>query len=138
MESRTALSLVPALGLLSFTIGVLFHHILISRIQTGILVSSVITVGGLGHLLFWAFPSYLFLLLGYGLVFGTATGIGYGLALAMARQSSSEHRGWAVGITVAAFAASGMLISATGTLFNIVENVSVSFGVIGLIFVSSR
>ena len=134
MESRTTLSFVPAVGLLCFTIGVLLHHILIPRIQIGILVPTVIAVAGLGHLMFWMFPSYLSLLLGYGLFFGTAAGIGYGLALAMARQSSSEFRGWAVGLTVAAFAASGMLVSAMGRFFNIAGNVSESFGFIGLVF----
>ena len=87
--SRTLLSFVPALGLFCFTLGMLLHHLLIPRLPVRLLVPVVVATAGLGHLLFWFFPSYLGLLLGYGLVFGTAAGIGYGLALAMARHDTA-------------------------------------------------
>ena len=134
LVSRTVLSFVPAMGLLCFTLGVLVHNLLIPRLQIGILAPGVVATAGLGHFLFWLFPSYIGLLLGYGVVFGTTAGIGYGLALAMARQSSPTVRGWAVGVTVAAFAASGMAISALGAIFQIQEDVPRLFGFIGAVF----
>jgi len=135
--SRSALSFVPAIGLLCFTLGVFVHNLLIPRLRIGLLAPTVLIVAGLGHLLFWLFPGYPGLLLGYGIVFGTAAGIGYGLALAMARQSSAGVRGWAVGVTVAAFAASGMALAALDSAFSGRIDAVRSFGYIGAVFCAS-
>jgi len=130
--NRTTLSLVPAMGLLCFTMGVLFHHRLIPYFQIKYLASGVIAFAGAGHFLFWLFPSYISLLLGYGVIFGIAAGVGYGLALALARQASSV--GWSVGITVAAFAASGMIVSALGTVYQIQNDIPQLFAYIAMVF----
>jgi len=133
-KSRTGLSLVPALGLLCFTIGVLVHDAVIRRIRLAVLASGVAAAAGLGHLTFWLFPSYPALLSGYGAAFGSAAGIGYGLALALARTTFSPTRGWAVGLTVAAFAAGGMAVSAMGAAFGPAHDIANLFGIIGAAF----
>jgi hypothetical protein len=129
--SRAGLSLVPALGLLCFTVGVLAHDAVIRRIRLAVLASGVAAATGLGHLTFWLFPSYLALLSGYGVLFGSAAGIGYGLALALARTAFAPIRGWAVGLTVAAFAAGGMAVSAMGAAFGPPHDIANLFGVFG-------
>lgn len=136
-RSRADLSFVPALGLLCFTVGVLVHDAVIRRIRLAVLVSGVVAAAGLGHLTFWLFPSYPALLLGYGAVFGSAAGIGYGLALALARTTFSPTRGWTVGLTVAAFAAGGMAVSAMGAAFGPPQDMASLFGVIGAVFLPS-
>ncbi len=136
-ESRAALSFVPALGLVCFTVGVLVHDTLIRRLSLPLLASAVMVIAGLGHVLYWLIPSYLGLLFGYGAMFGSAAGIGYGLALALARSAFTPTRGWAVGLAVAAFAASGMLFSALGVKVGLPEDVPTFFGTVGFIFLTS-
>lgn len=133
-ESRTLLSVVPALGLLCFTLGVAFHGYLVRHIPIRWLAPAAVALAGLGHLLFFLFPTYTGLLLGYGFVFGCSAGVGYGVALAMAGQSAPAIRGWMVGVTVAAFAASGMIISIVGTIYKLPDDIARIFGSIGALF----
>lgn len=109
---RAASSLVPALGLVCFTIGVFFCDRIARQVPLAILAPSVVVVAGAGHLLFFLMPSYASLLLGPGLIFGTAAGVGYGLSIAIAQTAQRGNGGWAIGFVVAAFAASGMAASA--------------------------
>lgn len=132
--SRASLSLVPALGLLCFTLGVLCHDALVRRLGPPRLALAVAAVAGLGHLAFGLAPSYVALLLGYGVAFGSAAGVGYGLALALARLSFRPARGWAVGVSVASFAAGGMAVSALGAAFGVPRDVAGVFAVIGAAF----
>lgn len=129
--SRADLSLVPALGLLCFTAGVFGHDAVIRHVGLAVVAPGVAAAAGLGHLTFWLFPGYATLLLGYGVIFGTAAGIGYGLALALARTAFSPVRGWAVGLTVSAFAVGGMTVSVLGAAFGPPHDVPGLFGVLG-------
>lgn len=133
--SRAMLSLVPAVGLIGFTVGVFVHDALLRRIRLPYLAASTIAMAGAGHLLFWLSPTYISLLIGYGIVFGTVAGVGYGLAIALARGAFIPSRGSSVGLTVAAFAASGMAISALGAIFGLPDHLPAIFGTIGIIFV---
>ncbi len=132
--SRGTLSFVPALGLACFTAGVFVHDGIVRRVRLPVLSFGVMLMAGAGHLLFWFVPSYFGLLFGYGVVYGFAAGIGYGLALALARGAPPPIRGWALGLTVAAFAASGMIVSAAGAVLGAPRNVLGFFGAIGIAF----
>jgi hypothetical protein len=135
--SRTSLSLVPALALLCFTAGVYVHDALVRRLRLVHLASGVTAAAGLGHLIFWLLPSYPALIIGYGGVFGSAAGVGYGLALALARMSLSPTRGWTVGLTVAAFAAGGMTVSAMGALYGVPDDMPKLFAITGGVYLAS-
>ena len=135
--SRASLSFVSALGLLCFTIGLIGHDAVIRRFRTSLLTAILLLAAALGHLLFWLIPSYGILVFGYGILFGFAAGIGYGLALALARRALTPTRGWAVGLTVAAFAAGGMLFSSLGALLGAPKNIPETFGFIGVVFAIS-
>ena len=132
--SRATMSLVPSLALVCFTTGVLIHDGVIRRVPLGILAPCVLASPGLGFLLFWAAPGYTTLALGYGVMFGFVGGIGFGLALALARETLSPPRGWIVGVIAATFAGSGMTLSAIGAALGTVEPVPRTFGIIGGLF----
>jgi len=133
-QTRTVISFVPALGLLSFTIGVYCHSYLLRYFSSRTLVSSTLALAGLGHLLFGYFPSYIGLLLGYGILFGVSCGTGYGLALHLARNAFIPTSGWSVGLVVAAFAAGGMTASMLAATILPANDLVTSFQMIGWMF----
>jgi OFA family oxalate/formate antiporter-like MFS transporter len=135
-ESRASVSVVPTVALVCFTIGMFFHDHLLRRLPLAPLTAGVLALAGLGHLLFWWSPSYVTLLVGYGLLFGFGGGIGFGLALALARSTTTEPRGSIVGLVAATFAASGMSVSALGATLGTVEPVPHSFGLLAAAFLT--
>jgi MFS family permease len=132
---RSTLSIVPAIGLLFFTIGVFVHDRFTRWFYPAVLASGVMLSAGFGHLLFYLYPYYLSLLVGYGVIFGLSAGVGYGLALAFARNVPLKFQGWAVGSTVAAFAIGGMLVSVLATLFTIPEYIPNAFGLTSILYI---
>ena len=108
--SRGTLSLVASLALAAFTIGMVIHAGLLSRLGATPYATLVFLLVGGGHLLFGLAPTYATLLAGYGLAFGLAAGLGYGLALALATGVDDAQRATAVGLVMAAFALSGILL----------------------------
>ena len=107
--SRDTLSVVPALALASFTVGMMLHDWVLRRIgDAGLGIVAFVLAGG-GHLGFAAAHSYPSLVVGYGLAFGLGAGLGYGLALALASRASDKNRGLAIGIATSAFAFSGVV-----------------------------
>ena len=132
--SRATISLVPSLALLCFTTGVLIHDSVIRRVPLDVLAPCVLAFPGLGYLLFWAAPSYTALALGYGVMFGLAGGVGFGLALALARETLTPPRGVIVGLVAATFAGSGMTLAAIGAALGSVEPLPRTFGLIGTCF----
>ena len=132
---RSRLSIVPATGLLFFTIGVFVHDRFTRWFRPAILASGVMLCAGLGHLLFYLYPYYLSLLIGYGIIFGISAGVGYGLALVFARNMPLKFQGWAVGSIVAAFAIGGMLVSILATLFKLPEYIPNAFGITSILFI---
>ena len=135
--SRATISVVPSVALVCFTAGVLIHDAIIRRVSLGILAPAVFTCSGLGYVLFWLAPSYTNLIVGYGVMFGFSGGIGFGLALALARETVSPPKGWIVGVIAAVFAGSGMTLSAIGAALGSVEPVPTTFGVIGMLFLAA-
>lgn len=108
--ARSELSLVPALALLTFTGGMVVHAGILDRIGALPFAVLAFALAAGGHLLFGLFPGYWSLLVGYGLLFGTGSGLGYGLALATVTTVASRVRSIAIGCTMAAFAAAGIIL----------------------------
>jgi OFA family oxalate/formate antiporter-like MFS transporter len=116
-QSLAALSLVPALALVGFTLGMLLHHRLLARVAPAPLAAGLLLLAAAGHALFLLWPGYAALLLGYGALFGLANGAGYGLAVALARAAARPEEKLAgesgpVGLPIAAYAAPGIVFSA--------------------------
>lgn len=132
--TRTATSVVPAIGLVCFTIGVFFHSRFVETFSPGMLVTVTLGFAGLGHILFGLVPSYESLVVGFGFLFGGACGTGYGIALYFARSAFSPTSGWAVGLVVAAFAIGGMSVSAVSASVLTEIDVAASFRTIGWVF----
>jgi OFA family oxalate/formate antiporter-like MFS transporter len=109
-RSRADLSLVPAIALAAFTIGMVAQNMLLRRFGLALVTIGAFALAGGGHLLFALFPTYDALLLGYGVGFGIGSGIGYGLALYLASSVRDDMRGLAVGVAMAAFATSGIVL----------------------------
>lgn len=63
-----------------------------------------------GHLSFGLMPSGGMLAAGYGVAFGTGAGLGYGLALTLAARLPDGLRARAIGMVLAAFALSGIVL----------------------------
>jgi OFA family oxalate/formate antiporter-like MFS transporter len=112
--SLAALSLVPALALVGFTLGMLLHHRLLACLAPAALAAGLLLLAAAGHALFLAWPGYPALLLGYGALFGLANGVGYGLAVALARAAAPPGASGSgpVGLPIAAYAAPGIVFSA--------------------------
>ena len=111
-QSLAALSLVPALALVGFTLGMLLHHRLLARVAPAPLAAGLLLLAAAGHGLFLLWPGYAALLLGYGALFGLANGAGYGLAVALARAAARPGESGPVGLPIAAYAAPGIVFSA--------------------------
>ena len=132
---RSALSIVPGIGLMCFTLGVYVHDPIARRMSPSVLAPLVVLVAGAGHFLFFLLPGYMSLLLGPGVIFGTAAGIGYGLSIAYAQAACRKNEGLAVGIVVASFAASGMALSAVAVTTGISQaQIPNLFGILALIY----
>lgn len=109
-RSRADLSLVPAIALAGFTVGMVLHSGLLRRFgQRGVALIAFLPAGG-GHVLFAVVPDYSALVLGYGVAFGLGSGIGYGLALSLSSSVEDSRRGVAIGVAMAAFALSGIVL----------------------------
>ncbi len=107
---RGRLGLVPSLALIAFTIGVSVLPRLAARLGwPGTAALAVGLMAG-GHLAFGLWPSWPALLAGYGIAFGTGSGLAYGLALALASGVPAALRARGIGLALAAFALSGILL----------------------------
>lgn len=111
LTDRGTLSLVPALALVFFTVGMVFHSAALRRTSAAALAAISLGLAGAGHILVGLLPSVTGLIIGYGMLFGFGGGLGYLLALALATRAEPNVRGIVVGITVAIFAASGVVLA---------------------------
>ena len=109
--SRSALSLVPAFALASFTVGMVVHDRLLRKMNFRYFAVVSFGLAGGGHLLFALGGGFGSLLIGYGFFFGFGAGLGYGLALALVTRMPTSVRGTAMGFVMAAFAISGVGLS---------------------------
>ena len=108
---RATLSLVPALALVFFTIGMVMYSAVLRRTSAPMLAAISLGLAGAGHILVGIVPGVPGLIIGYGVLFGIGGGLGYLLALALATRAEPKIRGIMVGITVATFAAAGVILA---------------------------
>jgi OFA family oxalate/formate antiporter-like MFS transporter len=127
---RSTLSLVPAVALVMFTAGMYAHDGLLRRLGLRVFIILTFGLAGLGHILFGFWPTYPSLLIGYGVLFGCACGLGYGLSLALAGRLSTRWRAVGISITVAAFAVSGIVLASILPAVTS-ESLTTSFAFIG-------
>lgn len=130
--TRSDLSFVPSTALVSFTAGMVVHSHLLRRMGAFRFAICAFLLAGGGHLFFGLSPSYSTLLIGYGVLFGLGAGLGYGLALATVTSLPADRRASALGLTMAAFASSGIIIPVL--LGSIVRTIppATSFSLIGV------
>lgn len=130
---RSWLSVVSSVSLVSFTLGMVVHGRLLRWFSPRVFALIAFGLASIGHLLFALAANGWMLVVGYGLMFGLGSGLGYGLALALVTRMPTETRAIAIGIVMASFAASGVMLSvAFGGLIQ-TSDPSSSFLVISLV-----
>lgn len=102
--SRSAVSLIYSLSLVTLTISVFFGHRLYGLMRPTFFVVTTCLLAVIG-LCITAFSHHLFFAyLGFGVLFGLANGLGYGYTLHMCAQSNKSHQGLAIGLVTASYA----------------------------------
>jgi len=110
--SRGSVSAVYSTALVSLTMAVLVGHPLFRRLS-GSFVALIVSGGAAGGLLIAARSSFLGgVIVGYGIIFGTANGLGYAFSLQRAAEANPERRGFALGWVTAAYALGGAVAAA--------------------------
>ena len=134
---RMASSLVYSTALISVTLAVFFGHILYRRFgaSTLMLVATILPLLGI---LLTNSGTWLGWILGYGLLFGFASGLGYGFSLhACTMVTSKEKRGFVLGAITGSYALGALVFSILYpillTNFNLNTAYSVGTGIIGII-----
>lgn len=101
---RGDVSLAYSIALASLTVAVTVGHRIYTRASPAVLMALACVGAAVGLLIAAATDSLLGLWLGYGLIFGFANGVGYGLALHLANQWFGRRRGRAMGSVTAIYA----------------------------------
>ena len=108
--SRSAISLIYSLSLVTLTISVFFGHKLYDLIRPTLFVVTTCLLAVFG-LCITAFSNHLlFAYLGFGVLFGLANGLGYGYTLHMCAQSNNKRQGLAIGLVTASYALGPVLM----------------------------
>ncbi len=109
--SRFASSLVYSVALASITLAVFAGHLFYRSFSPGFVavLSLLLTVAG--YLLATQVSGYWSFLLGYGLVFGFANGLGYGLTIYLCGRHFVENKGLAIGLVTAVYPLGAMITS---------------------------
>lgn len=134
--SRTELSVVPTVALISFTAGMVLHDWLRRTLGGSYLFALVFALTGGGHLFFAWLPGYWSLLLGYGGFFGLGSGLGYGIALSLASDTGAHRRPLAIGVAMAAFASSGIVMPLVAANVISARGLPFVFGGLGLLILA--
>lgn len=103
--SRSGISAVFSLATVCFVAAMLLGPLLHARLSAARLALLSTGIGALGLALAGWAPSLGVVFAGYGVLFGTANGLGYGLALQVISRSFERRRALAMGLVVAAYAA---------------------------------
>lgn len=102
--SRGSVSAVYSTALVSLTVAVLVGHPLFRRLS-GSFVALIVSGGASSGLLVAAWsPSLGGVIVGYGVIFGIANGLGYAFSLQRAAEANPERKGFALGWVTAAYA----------------------------------
>ncbi|MEH6457777.1 MAG: MFS transporter [Cocleimonas sp.] len=108
--SRSAVSLIYSLSLVTLTISVFFGHKLYGLMSPALFVVATCLLAVFG-LCITAFSNHLLLAyLGFGVIFGFANGLGYGYTLHMCAQSNKQRQGLAIGLITASYALGPVLM----------------------------
>jgi len=108
--NRANVSLIYSIALVALTLAVLYGYRLFNWLSPSMVFTLVATIGSLGLILSASVSSLGLLYITYGVIFGSANGLGYGYALQLSGQAVVSARGLAMGL-VTAFYAVGATVS---------------------------
>ena len=111
-SSVTAVSAIYSLALVSITVMVSIGHRFYAAAPAAVVVGALSAVAVAGALLAGFGGSLALVWLGYGVLFGTANGAGYGYALQLSAQVSPGREGLAMGGITASYAVGATLFPA--------------------------
>lgn len=107
---RGWLGMIPSISLVCFTLSVWSVPRVLAKLGlVGALALAFALIAG-GHISFGLAPSGIALILGYGICFGLGAGVAYGCALALASRMPDGMRARAIGVILACFALSGLVL----------------------------
>lgn len=145
----SSVSLVYSAAIVALTAGVLASDWVFRAVPPRIAAIGSALVAAIGLLVAATATNLATLILGYGLLFGFANGIGYSLFLGEAAKAMPERPGFAVGLATAAYAAGSMLFAwvfqrlsagddANAGLITVAMAVAVAGAVAFLVFAGSK
>ena len=109
--TRSSVSLVYSLALVSLTVMVLVGHRLYGAIAAPKLAALACVGAAAGLVCAGSFQSLTGVYIGYGLLFGAANGLGYGFVLQLVAQAMPRAAGLAMGTVTAVYAAGSILFA---------------------------
>ncbi|CAN5911031.1 OFA family MFS transporter [soil metagenome] len=110
-NSAAAISSVFSVSVVIFAAIVLAGGSIADRHPPRRIVVASAVIAMLGLLLAARAPSLLWVIAGYGVLFGIANGLGYATAVAVAGKGFGDRRGFALGVVVGAYAAGPLVAS---------------------------
>ena len=102
--NRANVSLIYSFALISLTIAVLLGYRVYQLLSPSVIFTCVGLLAALGLVLSAKGSSLVWLYVSYGMIFGTANGLGYGYALQLSGQIASDQRGMVMGLVTAFYA----------------------------------
>ena len=108
--SRAQISLIYSSALMCLTFLVLVGYKIYPLLNPPLLAALSCLLAAVGTLISGYSSSYLWVFIGYAIIFGAANGLGYGFALQLSAQAMPKRKGIAMG-TVTAFYALGAAIA---------------------------
>ena len=109
--SRSSISLIYSLSLVSLTLLVLYGYRIYHRVTPAWLVFGTCTVATIGITIANLASELWQVFIGYSLIFGAANGLGYGFVLQLASRSMPKKKGFAMGAVTAAYAIGATLFA---------------------------
>ncbi|SFO37971.1 Major Facilitator Superfamily protein [Roseovarius lutimaris] len=104
LVSRSLASMTYSIALVSLAASVFWGHRLYDRATSATYVAITGTVAAVGCAMAALSSSIVLVWLGFGVVFGSANGLGYGYALQLAGRAFPQGKGFSMGIVTAAYA----------------------------------
>lgn len=102
--SRTQVSLVYSLGLVTLTIFVLLGYKIYPRLSAPKLIALACIIASVGLTVAALSPNLSLFIFGYSILFGAANGVGYGFVLQLVAHALPQKQGFAMGTVTAAYA----------------------------------
>lgn len=107
--SRSDISLAYSISFVSMTVGMFVTHSLLRVASLPYLLFVVFVIAGLGQAIAGYFEALWSLVVGYGIFFGFALGMGYFLAMTAASLELPIRRSIALSLSMSAFAGGGLV-----------------------------